>query len=68
MKNWSDEKVLKGAAKCVELIQPFVMKNGPKLPASELAEMMMEFGDFIEESNLRGLDLREMRAFHSAIT
>jgi hypothetical protein len=66
MKNWSDEQVLKGAAKCVELIKPFVMKDGPEVPASELAEMMMGFGDFIEESNLRGLDLRDMRAFHSA--
>jgi hypothetical protein len=68
MKSWSDEQVLKGAAKYVELIQPFVMKDGPKLPTTEMAEMMMEFGDFIEESNLRGLDLRDMRAFHSAIT
>jgi hypothetical protein len=61
MKNWTDEEVAKAADEYVTFIQPFVMKGGPQLPADELAKMMMSFGDFIEESNIRGLDLREIK-------
>lgn len=64
MKDWSDVQVAQTAAKFIDQIQPYVMKGGPKLPTAKLAEMMLEFGDFIEESNIRGLDLRELKKNH----
>lgn len=64
MVNWSDEQVSKAATKHIDIIQPYVLKGGPKLPSDKLAELMMEFGDFIEESNIRGLDLKELNKYH----
>jgi hypothetical protein len=66
MKNWSDDKVSKEAVKHIDRITPFVLKGGPKLPQDKLAELMMIFGDFIEESNIRGLDLKELKKYISA--
>ena len=67
MQHWSDDKVLEASAKLIENIKPFIMKGGPKMPTNELAEMMLAFGDFIEESNYRGLDLKEMKNWFSNI-
>jgi hypothetical protein len=64
MVNWSDEQVSKSAAKHIDTIQPYVLKGGPKLPSTELGELMMEFSDYIEESNIRGLDLKELKKCH----
>ena len=64
MVNWSDEQVSKAAAKNIDTIQPYALKGGPKPPNAELAELMMEFSDFIEESNIRGLDLKELKKYH----
>ncbi len=63
MKDWSDSKVAQEAVNHIERITPFVLKDGPKLPQDRLAELMMIFGDFIEESNIRGLDLKELKKF-----
>jgi len=64
MINWTDEEVAKSAAEHIDSIQPHVMKGAAKLPDGELAEQMMIFGDYIEESNLRGLDVREFKKHH----
>ena len=64
MVNWSDEQVSKSAAKHIDTIQVYVLKGGPKLSSAELAELMMEFCDYIEESNIRGLDLKELKKYH----
>ncbi|HBU1479487.1 TPA: hypothetical protein MCR69_005485, partial [Klebsiella pneumoniae] len=58
MKDWSDDKVLKAAVDHMNKIMSFILKNGPKLPVDKLGELMLAFGDFIEESNMRGLDLK----------
>ncbi len=67
MKNWSDDKVLEETTKLVERIKPFVMKDGAKIPRNELVEIILVFGDFIEESNYRGLDLKDMKKWFSTI-
>jgi hypothetical protein len=67
MKNWSDDTVLEASAKLIENIKPFVMKDGPKMPMNELADMILAFGDFIEESNYRGLDLKDLKKWFSNI-
>ena len=67
MESWSDDKVLEASAKLIENIKPFIMKGGPKMPTNELAEMMLAFSDFIEESNYRGLDLKEIKKWFSNI-
>lgn len=64
MKTWTDDQVSMRAATLIDGIQPFVTKGGPKMPKEKLAELMMRFGDFIEESNLRGLDIKEFKKFH----
>lgn len=61
MQNWSDDKVLEASAKLISDILPFITKGGPKMPINELAERMLAFSDFIEESNYRGLDLKELK-------
>lgn len=61
MEDWSDQQVLAAGARLSESIKPFVVKGGPKKSPEDLAEMMLTFGDFIEELNFRGLDLRAMR-------
>ncbi len=65
MKDWTDNQVNRATAKLIDKIKPYVLKGGPKIPTAELAEMMMPFSDFIEESNIRGLDLRELKKYHS---
>lgn len=61
MKNWSDDKVLEASAKLIQDILPYVTEGGSKMPTNELAERMLAFSDFIEESNYRGLDLKELK-------
>ncbi len=67
MKNWSDDKVLEASAKLIKEILPYITKGGPKMPTNELAERMFAFSDFIEESNYRGLDLKELKKWFSDI-
>ncbi|RUR97689.1 hypothetical protein [Pectobacterium polaris] len=67
MKEWSDDKVAKEAARHLDLIYPYIIKGGLKLPKDKLGELMIMFGDFIEESNIRGLDLRELKNHHNFI-
>lgn len=64
MKTWTNDQVSMRAAALIDKIQPFVMKGGPKISKEKLTDQMMQFGDFIEESNLRGLDIREFKKFH----
>lgn len=63
MRDWTDEQVLEACAKHMESIKPFVIKGGTMAPPDRLGEMMLEFGDFIEESNSRGLDLRDIQSY-----
>jgi len=65
MENWADEQVAKAAANHLDSIKPYILKGGPQLPQNQLAELMMKFGDYIEESNIRGLDLRELKKYHN---
>lgn len=64
MKSWTNDQVARGTATLIDNMKPFVMKGGPSLPTDELGELMMQFGDFIEETNLRGMDIREFKQYH----
>jgi hypothetical protein len=64
MSKLSDEEVIQHGAKLIETITPYVMKSGPSLPKEQLGELFLQFGDFMEEANLRGLDLKEMKKYH----
>ena len=63
MSDWSDDRVFEAGAKLTDTIKPLIGKGGRSVSAAELAEMMLAFGDIIEESNYRGLNLRDMRAY-----
>ena len=62
--NLSDTQVLQHGAKIIDTIRLYVMKGGPHLPKEQLGELFLQFGDFMEEANLRGLDLKEMKQYH----
>ena len=64
MKDWNNEQVASTAAKLIDSMAPYFIKNGPQVPPGVVAEMAMEFGDFIEEANIRGLDIREFGKYH----
>ena len=64
MSNLSDEEVIQRGAKIIDTITPYVMKGGPCLPKEQLGELFLQFGDFMEEANLRGLDLKGMEKYH----
>ena len=64
LSNMSDEQVTRHGAKIIDTITPYVMKGGPQLPQNQLGELFFQFGDFIEEAKLRGLDLKEMKKYH----
>lgn len=61
MKNWSDDDVYKKCAEYIAAIGPFYTKGGPKMPPQMLGEATLAFTDFIVESNIRGLDIREIK-------
>ena len=65
LNNLSDDQVIHHGAKLIDAIQPYVMKDGPRLLKEQLGELFLKFGDFMEEANLRGLDLKEMRKHHN---
>jgi len=67
MKSWSDDKVLEASAKLIKDLLPYITVGGSKMPANELAERMLAFSDFIEESNYRGLDLKGLKKWFSNI-
>lgn len=63
MRGWSDKKVLETGARLIETIKPFIIKGGSKIPVNDFTEMTFAFGDLIEESNYRGLDLKAMKTY-----
>lgn len=65
MENWTDEQVARKTANHIDKIQPFFLKDGKKAPDKVIDELLMQFGDFIEESNIRGLDLKELKKYHA---
>ncbi len=67
MKTWSDDEVYRKCAEYISAIAPFFMKEGPKMPIKMLAEATLAFTDFIVESNIRGLDLREIKRRYGQI-
>ena len=65
LRNLSDTQLFKYGVKVIDTITPYFLKGGPRLPKEQLGEMTFKFGDFIEEINLRGLDLKEMKKYHN---
>ncbi|MBU3020159.1 hypothetical protein KO519_21015 [Paraglaciecola agarilytica] len=63
MKYWDDQKVVKEAALFLDYSKPLFMKNAPKVSPKQLLELTMKFSDFIEESNIRGLDIKEFKKY-----
>ena len=61
MKGWSDDEVYKKCGEYIAAIGPFFMKGGPKMSKPMLGEATLAFSDFIVESNIRGLDIREIK-------
>lgn len=61
MESWSDDEIYKNCAEYVAAIAPFYIKGGPRIPPHVLAEASLAFSDFIVESNLRGLDMKEIK-------
>lgn len=67
MKAWSDDEVYKKCAEFIATIGPFFTKGGPKIPKQMLGEATLAFTDFIVESNIRGLDFREIKRRYGQI-
>ena len=65
MRNLPEIQLFQYGAKLIDSITPNVMKGGPKLPQEQLGEMFLQFDDFIEEINCRGLDLKQMKKYHN---
>jgi hypothetical protein len=63
----NDKKLLEYGSKLIEYITPYFLKGGPRLPVEQMGKMGFLFGDFIEETNFRGLDLKEMKQHLDAI-
>jgi hypothetical protein len=57
----SDARLIEYGARLIESITPYILKGGSQLPIEQLREMFFRFGDFIEETNYRGLDLKELK-------
>jgi hypothetical protein len=60
LKDLTDTQVLEHGNKIIDTISHYMLKGGPRLPIEQFGELALQFGDFIEESNIRGLDLKEM--------
>lgn len=65
MRNLPETQLFQHGAKLIDTITPHVMKGGSKLLKEQLGEMFLQFGDFIEEINYRGLDLKQMKKYHN---
>lgn len=61
MEAWSDDEVYKKCAEYIAAIGPFLMKGEPRMANKMLNEATLAFTDFIAESNIRGLDFREIK-------
>jgi len=60
MRSWSDESVVAAATAYLKEIGPYFSTKGPKLPSEELGARALQFVDFVQEFNFRGLDFREV--------
>lgn len=56
----SDEAVLEHGAKLMTLMAPHFLKDGRKLPSEQMAQFMEGWTHFLEEANMRGLDLKKL--------
>jgi hypothetical protein len=63
LRELSDDEVFEFGAKVFELTSPFLLNGGPKAPLEVTSEMTLAFGDFVEETNHRGLDVNQLRRF-----
>jgi len=63
LRECADDEVFEFGAKVFEMSAPFLLKGGPKAPKEITGEMTLAFGDFIEEVNFRGLDMKRFNSF-----
>jgi len=56
----TNEQLLKYGSKLLDAILPYVVNGGIQAPAELGGELCLQFGDFIEETNRRGIDLKCM--------
>ena len=57
----SDEAVLAHGARLLSFMTPHFLKDGHKLPFEQVAQFMQGWTHFLEEVNIRGLDLKKMQ-------
>lgn len=58
----SDESVLKHGARLLKLMEPNFLKGGIKISKVQIGEFMRGWTHFLEETNLRGLDMKKFRS------
>jgi len=58
--NMNDGDVLRYGSKLMSSMLPHFLKGGRKIPPSELEPLLIKWTHFLEEMNIRGLDLKKM--------
>lgn len=59
LRHLNDNEVLNHGTKIYQLILPYFLKDGPRLPMEQLEPLLVKMNDFLQESRHRGLDLRQ---------
>jgi hypothetical protein len=62
LRGLGDDEVLAFGARAFKKLLPYFLKGGPRLPFEQLEPLFVEWSDFLQESQHRGLDLKH---FHT---
>ncbi len=57
----TDKSVIKHGVRFLKLMEPYLLKGGPKISKVQMGEFFRGFTHFLEEANLRGLDMKKLK-------
>ena len=61
LRSLSDDKVLEHGTQLVQLLTPYFLKDGPRVPMERLEPLFVKWSNFLQESRHRGLNLRHLQ-------
>lgn len=61
METLPDKSVIEHGVRLLKLMEPYFLKGGPKISKVQMGEFMRGFTHFLEETNLRGLDMKKFK-------
>lgn len=61
LRSLSDDEVFEHGSTVFQLLTPYFLKDGPRVPMEQLEPLFVKWSDFLQESRHRGLNIRHLQ-------